>query len=511
MSTTTQTSATTDVKKNPWQKKCIAKKPSQYACMRSLQEARRGIKKNIVILNRMNWFFNAKTKDALKELREITDKNGNQPYKDVYINIENETIDSATEYIDHVCETIVTELETAESNEKESDNFKPDSCPIKKITELKPSEVYLMNYEQLALKVINDLELKENEDQAENDKIINEFLDNQIKGDQVINEFLNVRLFDGNVDVPEDIELPKYTFEQFTKDIEKYYASKPTMLKNNKSRSRKVTTTDHHITDIEYSLKKGLESFKEDMKSAYTHEHLAKDIICLISKIYDECEHSFPYLKNNPEIYKELNEYKNYLYQKGQDYYQEQAKNTYIIPYDKLVDIKNKSNDILIHLIIEYCMRDDWNNVQIYQNIEEVGKDEEHKNKNYYVRDIGKLVFNKTKTSDKYDFEFIVNEHLKNMIDDDLQSDPRTYLFSNKDDPHKPCAKMSGNRINNLFHKYGLEGKVGFNTIRKSIETYYKDADFDTRYKIAKQLGHTVSIAKSFYTCENTDEGIGGK
>jgi hypothetical protein len=504
MSTTTQTSATTDVKKNPWQKKCIAKKPEQYACMRALQESRRGIKKNIVLLNKMNWFFNKKTKEALQELREITDKNGNQPYKNVYVNIievENEVIDSATEYIDHVIESVVTELETTESNETKSDNFEPDSCPIKKITELKPSEVYLMNYEELAIKVINDLELKKNEDQTENDKIINEFLDNQIKGDQVINEFLNVRLFDGNVDV----ELPKYTFEQFTKDIEKHYASKPTMMKNNKSRSRKITTTDHHITDVEYSIKQGFNVFKEDMKAAYTHEHLAKDVLCLISKIYDECEHSFPYLKKNPEIYKELIEYKNFLFQKGVDHYQEQAKTTYIIPYDKLVDIKNKSNDILIHLIIEHPMRDDFNAIQVYQNMEDVGKDIEHRNKNYYVRDIGKLVFNKTKTSDKYDFEFIVNENLKNMIDEDLQSDPRSYLFSHKDDPNKPCAKMSGNRINNLFHKYGLESKVGFGTIRKSIETYYKDADFDTRYNIAKQLGHTVSIAKSFYTCENTE------
>jgi hypothetical protein len=196
MSTTTQTSATTDVKKNPWQRSVLQRSLMQYACMRALQESRSGIKKNIVILNKMNWFFNAKTKEALKELSEITDKNGNQPYKDVYVNIievENEVIDSATEYIDHVIESVVTELETTESNETKSDNFKPDSCPIKKITELRPSEVYLMNYEQLALKVINDLELKENEDQAENDKIINEFLDNQIKGDQVINEFLNVR------------------------------------------------------------------------------------------------------------------------------------------------------------------------------------------------------------------------------------------------------------------------------------------------------------------------------
>jgi len=507
MSTTTQTSATTDVKKNPWQKKCIAKKPEQYACMRSLQEARRGIKKNIVLLNKMNWLFNKKTKEALQELREITDKNGNQPYKDVYVNIievENEVIDSATEYIDHVIESVVTELETTESNEKEFNNFEPDSCPIKKINELKPSEVYLMNYEELATKVINDLELKKNEDQTENDKIINEFLDNQMKGDEVINEFLNVRLYDGNVDVL-NVELPKYTFEQFTKDIEKHYASKPTMLKNNKSRSRKVTTTDHHITDIEYSLKKGLESFKEDMKSAYTHEHLAKDVMCLITTIYNNFDNSFPFLKKNEQLYIEFLEYKDYLYQMGQDHYQEQAKNTYIIPYDKLVEIKDKSNDILIHLIIEYPMRDDWNAIEIYESMEKVGKDQEHRNKNYYVRDIGKLVFNKTKTSDKYEFEYMINENLKNMIDEDLQSDPRSYLFSHKDDPNKPCAKMSGQRINNLFHKYGLESKVGFGTIRKSIETYYKDADFDTRYKIAKQLGHTVSVAKSFYTCENTD------
>jgi hypothetical protein len=501
MSTTTQTSATTDVKKNPWQKKCIAKKPMQYACMRALQESRRGIKKNIVILNKMNWFFNAKTKQALQELREITDKNGNQPYKDVYVNIievENEVIDSATEYVDHVIETIVTELETTESNETKSDNFEPDSCPIKKITELRPSEVYLMNYEQLALKVINDLELKENEDQAENDKIINEFLDNQIKGDQVINEFLNVRLFDGNVDV----ELPKYTFEQFTKDIEKHYASKPTMLKNQKSRSRKITTTDHHITDVEYSIKQGFNVFKEDMKAAYTDEHLAKDVLCVITTIYNNFDNSFPYLKKNPEIYKELNEYKDYLYQMGQDHYQTVTKETYVIPYNKLIEIKQNSNDILLHLIIEFPMRDDWNNVQIYQDMVDVGKDADHTKKNYYVRNIGKLVFNQTKTSDKYNFDFTVSENLKNMIDDDLQSDPRSYLFSHKDSPDKPCAKMSGNRINNLFHKYGLQQRISFNVIRKSIETYYKDADFDTRYNIAKQLGHTVSIAKSFYTCQ---------
>jgi len=367
------------------------------------------------------------------------------------------------------------------------------------MNELKPSEVYLMTYEELAVKVINDLELKKNEDQSENDKIIN--------------EFLNVRLFDGNVDVPEvhDIELPVYTFEQFTKDIEKHYESKPTMLKNNKSRSRKVTTTDHHITDIEYSLKKSIDCFKEDMKSAYTHEHLAKDVLCLITTIYNNFDNSFPYLKKNEQLYKELIEYKDFLYQKGQDHYQEQAKNTYIIPYDKLVEIKNKSNDILLHLIIEYPMRDDWNAIQVYENMEQVGKDEDHTKKNYYVRDIGKLVFNKTKTSDKYDFDFIVNDNLKNMIHDSLESDPRSYLFSHKDDPNKPCAKMSGQRINNLFHKYGLESKVGFGVIRKSIETYYKDSDFDKRYQIAKQLGHTVLVAKSFYTCEGTDKGIDGK
>jgi hypothetical protein len=147
-------------------------------------------------------------------------------------------------------------------------------------------------------------------------------------------------------------------------------------------------------------------------------------------------------------------------------------------------------------------MRDDFSAIQIYKNMEDVGKDADHTKKNYYVRDIGKLVFNQTKTSDKYNFDFTVNSNLKNMIDDDLQSDPRSYLFSHKDDPNKPCAKMSGNRINNLFHKYGLQQKIGFSVIRKSIETYYKDADFDTRYKIAKQLGHTVTIAKSFYTCQ---------
>jgi hypothetical protein len=166
---------------------------------------------------------------------------------------------------------------------------------------------------------------------------------------------------------------------------------------------------------------------------------------------------SFPYLKKNPEIYKELNEYKNYLYQKGVDHYQTVTKETYVIPYDKLVEIKQKSNDILMHLIIEFPMRDDFSAIQIYQDMEDVGKDADHTKKNYYVRDIGKLVFNQTKTSDKYNFDFTVSENLKNMIDDDLQSDPRSYLFSHKDDPNKPCAKMSGNRINNLFHKYGLQ------------------------------------------------------
>jgi hypothetical protein len=96
-------------------------------------------------------------------------------------------------------------------------------------------------------------------------------------------------LFDGNVDV----ELPKYTFEQFTKDIEKHYASKPTMLKNQKSRSRKITTTDHHITDVEYSIKQGFNVFKEDMKAAYTHQHLAKDVLCVITTIYNNFEIHF--------------------------------------------------------------------------------------------------------------------------------------------------------------------------------------------------------------------------
>jgi len=496
------TPSATTVKKNPWQKACIAKKPCQYKCCRALQEARRGIKKNVELLNKMNWFFNDKTKQALEELREVKDKHGNQPYKDVYVNIievENEVIDSATEYIDHVLESVVTELETTESNEKQSGNVESNTCIIKKMNELKPSEVYLMTYEELAVKVINDLELKKNEDQSENDKIIN--------------EFLNVRLFDGNVDVPEvhDIEVPKYTFEQFTKDIHTQYESKPTMLKNNKSRSRKITTTDHHITDIEFSLKQGIDCFKEDMKSAYTHEHLAKDILCLITTIYNNFDNSFPYLKNNEQLYKELIEYKDYLYQKGQDHYQEQANNTYIIPYDKLVEIKEKSNDILLHLIVEFPMRDDWSAIQVYENMEDMGKDEDHTKKNYYVRDIGKLVFNKTKTSDNYDFDFILGDNLKNMIHCSLESDPRSYLFSHARDPNKPCAKMSGQRINNLFHKYGLESKISFNTIRKSIETYYKDSDFDKRYQIAKQLGHTVSVAKSFYTCQGTDKGIDGK
>jgi hypothetical protein len=51
-------------------------------------------------------------------------------------------------------------------------------------------------------------------------------------------------------------------------------------------------------------------------------------------------------LKKNPEIYKELNEYKDYLYQMSQDHYQTVTKETYVIPYDKLVEIKHSEQII---------------------------------------------------------------------------------------------------------------------------------------------------------------------
>ena len=57
---------------------------------------------------------------------------------------------------------------------------------------------------------------------------------------------------------------------------------------------------------IEYSLKQGIDCFKEDMKSAYTHEHLAKDVMCLITTIYNNFDNSFPYLKKNEQLYKDF-------------------------------------------------------------------------------------------------------------------------------------------------------------------------------------------------------------
>lgn len=138
----------------------------------------------------------------------------------------------------------------------------------------------------------------------------------------------------------------------------------------------------------------------------------------------------------------------------------------------------DSEESVLIHLYDELTLRNDYEDVWVYKTL----PTERPKDKNFYVRQSGKLYFNSIKkTGDKYldgkTFEYQVSERTRKVIELSLQNYPREKLIT----VEPPLLlKSMGTSVNRLRHA-------------KIVEELHEIESKEKRRELAKKMFHSVA------------------